>query len=403
MKKLILFLFCVIQIHLFAQVSWQKMADLPGPGRNHAIGLSHGTKGYVVTGEDASLMKDFYEYNSTTNTWLKLTDYPGPARSYGVGFVVGDKAYIGFGHSSSGVEVDWWEYDFLASKWTQKNDFPGPGRNHPGCAIMNGKIYVGFGDSGGTNYKDWWQYDPSTDKWISKTQYPGLTMHHPVIAQNDKLIYLSEGHIVSGSTNKGSTDFYSYDAVTDKWTKLANMSGPGVVAGATFCLANNKVYSGIGITEPSTSFHKEFYEYDISSGVWTKIANYPGDGVFAPVSFVIGNAGYVVTGQTSTSVSVKDMYKFSTTVPVPEIVLVEGINIYPNPATISFVIEGKTNAENNHYSILNMIGDEVISGHILSCGNILSAQVAVKDLPRGVYFLKIESGEKIITKKIILK
>jgi N-acetylneuraminic acid mutarotase len=401
--KIILFAFFVGLTHSNAQIAWQKMASLPGPGRNHAIGLSHGTNGYVLTGEGPSLMKDFYEYNSMANTWVKLPDYPGPARSYGIGYVVGDKAYVGFGHSSSGFETDWWEYDFITKKWTQKTDFPGPGRDHPGCAILNGKVYVGFGDNASANYKDWWQYDPATDKWTAKTQYPGITMHHPVTAQTETLIYLSEGHLSNGSTNKGSIYFYSYDAITDKWATLANMPGPGVVAGASFYLGDNKVYSGAGITEPASAFHKEFYAYDISAGSWSAIANYPGSGVFGPVSFVIGNSGYVVTGQTSSGSNVQDLYRLSSPLSVMDIASDDGIQVYPNPAISSFTIEGITDMVKMHYSMVNVLGDEVRSGDVYSSGNNFTGNVNINDFPPGLYFLKIDNGRNTTSRKIIIQ
>lgn len=313
MKNIILALSLSLFIfQLSAQViGWQKMASLPGSGRDHAIAFSYGTKGYVVTGENGTTQyKDFWEYNSNTNVWTQLPNYPGAVRSYGVGYVIGSKAYIGFGHGPGGVFLtDWWQYDFNTSIWTQKNNFPGAGRDHPCCAVMNGKIYMGFGDNSSGSIKDWWQYDPNLDSWVTKTNYPGLKMHHPVTAQDANLIYLSQGHIINGSTNYGSVDFYSYNATNDTWATLPIMPGPGVVAGASFYIGNNNVYSGAGITEPSTSFHQEFYAYSISGNSWSQIANYPGSGVFGPVTFVIGNEGYVATGQNSGGVDMQDLYK----------------------------------------------------------------------------------------------
>ena len=323
MKQILFFVFFSCIVNLTAQVSWQHMANLPGPGRNHAIGLSHGTKGYIMTGENSSAMKDFWEYNSLTDSWTALPDYPGPARSYGIGYVINDKAFIGFGHNAAGTFLtDWWQYDFTTSTWSQKNNFPGQGRDHPACAMMNGKIYMGFGDDSNGNYNDWWQYDPAADSWSQKTNYPGTGMHHPVTAQNNNLIYLSQGHLSSG----GSIKFYSYNTTNDTWTTLANMSGPGVVAGASFYMGNNKVYSGCGITEPANVFHNEFYAFDITAGTWSPITNYPGSGVFGPVSFVIGNAGYVCTGASSSGTDTKDLYKLS----IPN-ALDAGISSVTNP------------------------------------------------------------------------
>ncbi|MEO6902292.1 MAG: T9SS type A sorting domain-containing protein [Bacteroidia bacterium] len=398
-NKFLLFALIFYSFQIIAQESWTKMASLPGPGRNHAIAFSHGTKGYVMTGEDASLMKDFWEYDSGSDTWKELPNYPGAARSYGIGYTIGDKAYIGLGHSSSGALLDWWEYDFNTSTWNNKASFPGPGRDHPACAEMNGKIYLGFGDRGSTQYKDWWQYDPTNDTWTQKTTYPGYKMHHPVAAQDSNLVYITEGHIEEGTQNHGSIYSYSYNAANDTWTQLANMPGPGVVAGASFYIGNNKIYSGIGITEPESAFHKEFYAYDISAGKWSTIASYPGSGRFAPVSFVIGNAGYIATGMTSANVSVQDLYKLSyLTTGLEKIKSSVAYSVYPNPATSEFTITNITRAENFHYSLYTLLGAEIKSGYLTEAG-----KVNVSDLSKGIYLIKVNNGKNGFTKKVIIQ
>ncbi len=313
-NKILLFAFSLSLLQLSAQVSWTKMASLPGVGRDHAVAFSNGTKGYILTGENGTSgaqYKDFWEYDSSTDTWKQLTSYAGPVRSYGAGCVINNKAYIGFGHSGSTFVTDWWEYDFSTSTWSSKATFPGAGRDHPGYAVMNGKFYIGFGDNSGGNKNDWWQYDPATNAWTAKATYPGGGMHHPVTAEANGLIYLSEGHLSSGS---GSKKFYSYNATANTWATLADMPGPGVVAGASFFIGGGKIYSGCGITEPAGVFHQEFYAYDIAGNTWTAIASYPGLGVFGPTSFVIGNAGYVCTGMDDQSNETKDLYKLSGTV-----------------------------------------------------------------------------------------
>jgi N-acetylneuraminic acid mutarotase len=314
-NRILLFVFSLCISQLMAQVSWTKMASLPGPGRNHAISFANGTKGYVMTGEggiNATQYKDFWEYNSLTDTWTQLPNYPGPVRSYGAGYVINGKAYIGLGNSAGSYIKDWWEYDFSTTTWTQKNNFPGTGRDHPVIEVMNGMLYMGFGDAPGVgSINDWWQYNPTTDTWTAKAAYPGLKMHHPVAAAYNNLIYVSEGHIVSSPTNTGSKKFYSFNTTNNTWTTLTDMPGPGVVAGASFYIGGGKVYSGCGITEPAGAFHQEFYAYDITAATWSAIQTYPGLGVFGPVSFAIGNAGYVVTGQDASGTDTKDLYKLA--------------------------------------------------------------------------------------------
>src|SRR6185295_7890425 len=118
-------------------------------------------------------------------------------------------------------------------------------------------------------------------------------------------------HIEDGTQNHGSVYSYSYNTTNDTWKQLANMPGPGLVAGASFYIGNNKIYSGIGITEPQNNFYNLFYSYDIAANTWSTVKDYPGTGVFGTVSFVIGNAGYIATGMNSSSKSVQDLYKLT--------------------------------------------------------------------------------------------
>ena len=53
--------------------------------------------------------------------------------------------------------------------------------------------------------------------------------------------------------------------------------------------------------------------------------------------------------------------------------------------------------------MLNVIGDELRSGDISTNGNNFSEKVDVRDIPSGMYFLKIENDKSIITKKVIVE
>ncbi len=378
---------------LFAQVAWQARSDFGGTERNHAIGFSYGTDGYVMTGvHNGVLYKDFWQYNSLTDVWIQLPDFPGPARSYGVGYIIKDKAYVGLGHSSSGFITDFWEYNFSNTTWTQKGNFPGQGRDHPCCDVIDSLLYVGFGSTASASINDWWQYNPATDKWTAKTNYPGLPMHHPVTGHYNNRIYLTEGHLKYGSTNQGSVKSYSYDSKTDKWTSLKNMPGLGVVAGAAFVLGD-KLYSGVGIEEPVSVFHTDFYEYDIALNNWSVIGDYPGDGTFAPVTFIIGNDGYVVTGA-SNYADTKNCYRLHTsnTTAIAEKNSATQLALYPNPAVNKVVIESD---QNGLVQIYNSNGS--LATAYTKDKNIF--QIDISNFSTGLYFLKLGNCVKKLIKE----
>ena len=45
-----------------------------------AVGFSIGSKGYIGTGYNGSLYKDFWEYDPATNAWTQKADFGGTAR-----------------------------------------------------------------------------------------------------------------------------------------------------------------------------------------------------------------------------------------------------------------------------------------------------------------------------------
>ena len=85
------------------------------------------------------------------------------------GFSIGSKGYIGTGADGTVVFKDFWEYDPAANTWTQKADFGGSARDYAKGFVIGGKAYVGTGANElGTFYKDFWEYTPATAQtsWI---------------------------------------------------------------------------------------------------------------------------------------------------------------------------------------------------------------------------------------------
>ena len=92
---------------------WTQKADFGGIERDSAVGFSIGTKGYIGTGGnyDFGSLKDFWEYDPSTNTWTQKADFGGAGRWDAVGFSIGTKGHIGTGWNGSNFFNDFWEYD----------------------------------------------------------------------------------------------------------------------------------------------------------------------------------------------------------------------------------------------------------------------------------------------------
>jgi len=137
---------------------WFQKTDFGGGGRTSAVGFSIGNKGYVGTGINGiTHLKDFWEYDPSTNLWTQKTDFGGAGRYDAAGFSVGDKGYIGTGRISSGSYVkDFWEYDPSTNLWTPNADFGGAGRWDAVGFSIGENGYTGTGESSATYTKDFW-------------------------------------------------------------------------------------------------------------------------------------------------------------------------------------------------------------------------------------------------------
>lgn len=97
-----------------------------------------------------------------------------------------------------------------------------------------------------------------------------------------------------------SRDFWEYDLTTGTWTRKADFPVDGLTTAVGFSIGS-KVYVGTGwtFTDGYVSNSNEFREYDPETDTWTEKASLPGDGRGQAVGFSIGNKGYIGAGNYS--------------------------------------------------------------------------------------------------------
>ena len=289
--------------------SWTKKENVPGGGRLSAVGFSIGNKGYIGAGGDGTgrvVKKDFWEYDPSSNIWTQKTDFEGGERESAVGFSIGDKGYIGTGLNYDGSLLkrseykDFWEYDPASNSWTKKADFPGGVRfDAVGFSIGN-KGYFGMGSDNGMigerDKTDFWEYDPVSDSWTKKADFPGGKRSGVVGFSIGNKGYIGTGvrWDQSNLSNDYKQDFWEYDPTTNVWTKKADFPGDARAHTVGFSIGN-KGYVGTGSVESGFRGLVDIWEYNQASNSWTKKPDIP-KGRSSAVSFSIGNKGYVGTG-----------------------------------------------------------------------------------------------------------
>jgi N-acetylneuraminic acid mutarotase len=362
----------------FAQ-EWVQLDDYPGLGRNHPITFSIGTDGYVLAGENENgyYVKDFYKYDTTTDTWAQLPNFPGFPRGYAYGLEYNGKAYVGFGNFDLGPLDDLWEYDPATEQWTELASCPCGGRLHPAMLEAGGKIYVGLGDNDDGNLDDWWAYDFASDTWEQKANFIAEPRHHPYFFTIDDIAYVGFGHGDDAIFN----DFYKYEPLIDMWSQVASLPSQGRVAGTQF-VYNGKGYALSGDGEGHTHLETgELWQYTPETDSWFSVPPHPGTSKWAPGCFVVGSVLYFTSGVQYTNwipETLNDLWRFH----LDEIDGIETVELetlfYPNPTTDKITLSSRV-----EYKLFSMSGEIILEG--------VSSSIDVSALPTGVYFLNTEA------------
>lgn len=87
-----------------------------------------------------------------------------------------------------------------------------------------------------------------------------------------------------------------------------------------------------------------------------------------------------------------------TTAEINELVEVNEISIYPNPAQYNFTISINVVVSNANLEIHNMFGEEIYSATL----NHKQLTINCTSFPSGIYFISVRMDDQVITKKLII-
>ena len=156
-----------------ASDTWTKKADFGGVARGGACGFSVGNKGYVCFGQDSNLTPypDMWEYDRTTNAWAQKTNLPDAYSAVvaASGFVIGSNIYVGTGQAQDSTNFQsidvktFWKYNTTNNSWSEEAKFLGVARVLSSAFAIADSGYIGFGTDTLSNfYNDWYKFYPDT-------------------------------------------------------------------------------------------------------------------------------------------------------------------------------------------------------------------------------------------------
>jgi len=300
--------------------NWVTRSQLNGDARYEATSFVIGDTAYVATGYNGTdRYRDVWAYRADNNTWTLKATFGGVARNSAVGFTVSGKGYITTGYDGTKRLKDTWEYNPATNSWTSKKDFPEPPNAGTGnsdgrydataFSLTAGGVargYVTCGYNGGTQ-KDMYSYDPLTDTWREEIASPGSKRSGAVA-----FVYKNKAYLVTGaSSGSNINDFYVFDPnATDPsqpWTalqKITNVSTDSFDDDYTDIARTNAVAFVIGdkgflATGEIGGYTSKVWAYDFATDRWSRKTAFERSARTGAVAFTIKGRGFVSTGRAS--------------------------------------------------------------------------------------------------------
>jgi N-acetylneuraminic acid mutarotase len=196
----------------------------------------------------------------------------------------------------------------LNSRFTKVAPIPSKTRDNSVSFVINGKGYVGMGrDSSGYFLNDLWEYNPVSNSWTSKAKFPGGNYNGCLLGTG--FVVDGKAYVCFGINNASvySNELWEYDPTSNVWTKKANFPGNGRYNAASFVIGDT-AFVGTGSEGSSSSYQTDLWMYVPASNTWTQKANFPGGKRMAVTSFSVGNYGYMGGGWNGSYTS--DFWKY---------------------------------------------------------------------------------------------
>jgi hypothetical protein len=446
--------------------AWARRADIPPQWRKRKVksaAMAYATTTQKIYAMKGSGTNDFWVYDPAADSWDTLASMPtGPSGKKardGVHFTFDpDHGTLGriWAIKGSG-RADFYYYDIANDTWVDRRlmvvtykGWPYSNRTYRaprrGAAIAyaaeagpQGSVYGMPGNA--TNY--FWRYDIAKDSWF----YPHDTLHAEPETKwipldipggqfgirckyGSDMAYLNGKVYVLKGTN--TVEAYGFSHIANAWNETLDMN-------SFYGYRNRRVKNGGALTEQGQTLFalkggntQQFWHYNFAADSWKQNSDIPMAG--PGQRRVKPKRGAALAGADSTVYCLKgsSSYEFweycqaADTVPLitesqpnREGVMAEvsGLDLskpwltaYPNPARLGLNISyNVTSTASTRLRVYDAAGKVVTSlwdatrsrGQYVTHWSGLAANGS--EVPAGVYFVKLESGDTRLTQKLIIQ
>lgn len=180
--------------------------------------------------------------------------------------------------------------------------------------------------------------DDPLGNWIKKSDFEGRPRGSAISFVIGDKAYVGLG-FNDDDDDEYLKDFWVYNSGIDRWDRIADFPGLGRVAAVSFSI-NGKGYIGTGYDGDNKL--KDLWEYDPELDTWTQKDDFEGGPRYKAVGFSLGNYGYIGTGYGDDSVDKIDFYRFDpTAAPGSQWIKVQSIGGSKRRGATAFTNNGK--------------------------------------------------------------
>lgn len=380
----------------FTQATWQQLDSVPGPGRFWAAATGNSTHGFAGCGRLQfsglnNTVNDMYQYEAATGVWTQIPDYPAGVREGITAFTIGERVFFAFGTAFIQFTKSVYEYLPASGTWEQKPDVPGIGFAYSHGFVIDDTYYIG--PENGTN--NVYAFNATSETWSQVASFPGDDRRAQCAFAVNGKGYIGMGMGVFGGV---LDDWWQYDPISDAWTEIASIFPTADQASATSVGDLGFVYN----TGGGTFGGKQLYQYDAANNQWIPDALLPTDRIANASVFTIGQKGYLVFGEQSTSsgnTSSNQLWEFT---PGTDYVSESandpfGIDVQQLPNGEAR-LTSKTMLSNPEISVYSMNGT-LVSAKVEKPGYL---NCTLDALPvSGLYLLVVKDGDLVSTTKMV--
>ncbi|MFT4072424.1 MAG: kelch repeat-containing protein [Dysgonamonadaceae bacterium] len=196
--------------------------------RNLAAAFAIGEKGYICGGYNGrNYLKDFWEYNPSTDRWTQLQNFPGTPRYATYAFSAGTKGIVGGGCDGVNYPLDAYAFNPALKEWSQVNSLS-EGRASAAVFAIDSHVFLVGGVNSEGYPSGFWKYDINEESWLLKTfQASNSSSDTGDIKRQSAAAFVidGKGYLTCGIRDKLLKSTWEYDPVKDVWTEMADFTG----------------------------------------------------------------------------------------------------------------------------------------------------------------------------------